>query len=210
MKAKKIEYSIIPLSDLNPMAWNPRQISEQDRVALQKSIEHFGCVEPLVIRQEDMSIVGGHQRYNAACDLHLGEVPCVVVDISETEAKLLNIALNKIHGAWNVDKLSELIEELKIEDADIDLTGFDNITLTQAGVFGVPELDYEKEWGGMPSFDKGSGGAARTIIIHFATEEDVASFAELISQEIGDKTRFLWHPKRERREMTTEGFASES
>tara|TARA_Y100000310_G_scaffold29678_1_gene28210 strand:- start:768 stop:1820 length:1053 start_codon:yes stop_codon:yes gene_type:complete len=107
-------------------------------------MKEFGVVEPLVVQKSLSSvpeqegkghrIIGGHQRYNAACDLMLGEVPCIVLEIDDTRAKLLNIALNKIHGDWDVAKLGELIDSLKLEDADISLTGFDEVSLEDAGV----------------------------------------------------------------------------
>ena len=124
----KVEYRTVELSELNPVAWNPRQISEKDRAALMQSLKHFGCVEPLVIRREDMSIVGGHQRFNAACDLHLGKIECAIIDISETDAKLLNVALNSIRGSFDTDKLKVLIDELRLDGADIDLTGLDEVS----------------------------------------------------------------------------------
>ena len=134
MKNKHIEYKLLNRTDLNPVAWNPRQISEKDSAALRKSIKQFGLVEPLVVRKADMSIVGGHQRFNAACDLMMDDLPCAIIDISETEAKLLNVAMNKIHGEWDVAKLGSLIDDLKLAEADISLTGFDEVSLAEMGL----------------------------------------------------------------------------
>ena len=49
-----------------------------------------------------MTIVGGHQRLSCAIDLGYTEVPCAVVDVDKVREKALNIALNKITGAWAV------------------------------------------------------------------------------------------------------------
>ena len=48
-----------------------------------------------------------------------------IVDISETEEKALNIALNKIGGEWDMPLLTDLLQELNASDLDVGLTGFD-------------------------------------------------------------------------------------
>lgn len=53
----------------------------------------------------DMTIIGGHQRLTVAMQLGYTEVPCAVVDVDKTREKALNIALNKITGAWDDDLL---------------------------------------------------------------------------------------------------------
>ncbi len=46
-------------------------------------------------------MVGGHQRLLAARKLGLATVPVVYVDLSPEQARLLNLALNKISGSWD-------------------------------------------------------------------------------------------------------------
>lgn len=48
-----------------------------------------------------------------------------MVDLDKNREKALNIALNKISGEWDNDKLEKLLAELKETDLDIDITGFD-------------------------------------------------------------------------------------
>lgn len=38
----------------------------------------------------------------------------------------LNLALNKISGDWDIDKLPYIFQQLKIADYDLSLTGFDD------------------------------------------------------------------------------------
>lgn len=56
-------------------------------------------------------------------DLGYTEVDCVVVDLDDSEEKALNIALNKISGRWDIDKLSDLMDELA-EAGIAELTGY--------------------------------------------------------------------------------------
>ena len=53
------------------------------------------------------------------------EVDCVVVELSEEKEKALNVALNKISGEWDNDKLALLIADLQGTDFDVSLTGFE-------------------------------------------------------------------------------------
>jgi len=55
----------------------------------------------------------------------MSEVDCVVVDLDETKEKALNLALNKIQGDWDYEKLKDLLQELDTGEFDIELTGFD-------------------------------------------------------------------------------------
>lgn len=54
------------------------------------------------------------------------EVDVSVVDLSPEQERALNIALNKISGEWDPDRLSELLSDLiDSPDIDVELTGFD-------------------------------------------------------------------------------------
>lgn len=55
----------------------------------------------------------------------VSDVDCVVVELSEEKEEALNIALNKINGDWDNDKLALVISDLQGVDFDVTLTGFD-------------------------------------------------------------------------------------
>ena len=52
-----------------------------------------------------------------------------MVDLDEQDEKALNVALNKIQGGWDNNKLSEILVELKDLDYDLELTGFDDVEI---------------------------------------------------------------------------------
>jgi hypothetical protein len=103
--------------------YNPRVMNEQEIERLKNSIKKFGIVEPLVVNK-DYTIIGGHQRLKALKELGFKEVPCFVLDLSKEDEKILNIALNKITGSWNDEKLIKLIQEISEDQEKIGLTGF--------------------------------------------------------------------------------------
>lgn len=112
----------IPVGDLNPATYNPRKISRQMLRSLKATIKEFGMVDPLIVNK-DMTIIGGHQRFKACLELGFTEMPCVVLDLTKSKEKALNLALNKITGDWDRKKLERILSE--IESIDIGLTGFD-------------------------------------------------------------------------------------
>jgi len=69
-----------------------------------------------------MHVVGGNQRLDVYKELGYEEADVVFVDLSETEEKKLNLALNKLVGDWDLIKLKDMLKELQNED--LTLTGF--------------------------------------------------------------------------------------
>ena len=124
---KTAELKMLPVSVLKPAAYNPRKKlkpGDKEYQKIKNSIEEFGFADPLVVNA-DMTIIGGHQRYTVALELGITEVPCAVVDVDKVREKALNIALNKVTGAWDENLLAELLEDLKNQDFNVDLTGFE-------------------------------------------------------------------------------------
>lgn len=92
---------------------------------LKRPIEQFGYVEPVIWNETTGRVVGGHQRLKVLQDMGLTEVDCVIVQMDEEKEKALNVALNKISGEWDNDKLALLIVDLQGTDFDVSLTGFE-------------------------------------------------------------------------------------
>ena len=115
-------------ADLLPADYNPRKDlkpGDTEYEKLKRSIEQFGYVEPVIWNKTTGRVVGGHQRLKVLMDMGITEVECVVVEMDESQEKALNIALNKISGDWDKDKLALLIADLQGADFDVSLTGFE-------------------------------------------------------------------------------------
>lgn len=115
-------------SELLPAEYNPRKDlkpGDPEYEKLKRSIEQFGYVEPVIWNKTTGRVVGGHQRLKVLMDMGIDEIDCVVVELSEEKEKALNIALNKISGEWDKEKLSLLIADLQGADFDVSLTGFE-------------------------------------------------------------------------------------
>lgn len=113
------------IDDLKPAEYNPRielQSDDEEYQSLKRSIEEFGLVDPIIYNEQTGNVVGGHQRLKVAKDLGYTEFDVSVVSMSEEKEKALNIALNKISGNWDDEKLKELLSEL--DSNELMLTGF--------------------------------------------------------------------------------------
>jgi hypothetical protein len=114
-----------PIGELRPDPANPRRISDQELESLTRSIREFGLVDPIIARREDKTVIGGHQRLLAARRLGIKTVPVVFLDLSEEQARLLNLGLNRISGTWDQELLARLLADLKeVPDVDLSLSGF--------------------------------------------------------------------------------------
>ena len=119
----------IAVQEINPAPYNPRKDlkpGNPEYERLKRSIDTFGCVEPLVWNKRSGNLVGGHQRFKVLLARGDTEVDVSVVDLPVEEEKALNIALNKISGDWDPRKLAQLLDELvQMPNFDVQLTGFD-------------------------------------------------------------------------------------
>ena len=116
------------VKDLLPADYNPRKDlkpGDPEYEKLKRSIEQFGYVEPVIWNEKTGRVVGGHQRLKVLTDMGITEVDVVVVDMDTEKEKALNIALNKISGEWDTEKLALVIADLQVTDFDVSLTGFD-------------------------------------------------------------------------------------
>lgn len=124
---KTSELKVIPVKDLKPAEYNPRKKlkpGDKEYEKIKNSIQEFGFADPLVVNK-DMTVIGGHQRLTVAKELGYTEVPCAVVDVDKTREKALNIALNKITGAWDEKMLADLLQDIQNSELDVMVTGFE-------------------------------------------------------------------------------------
>lgn len=154
--AKTIQknYPEIEIKKLKLAYYNPREMPEKEYESLKKSMKEFGCVEPVVMnthKGREGIVVGGNMRARAATELGWKTIPYTKVDLPEDKEKLLNLALNRIKGEWDETKLAELVYNLSHIDADLNLSGFNEVEISNLldtqMLLGEeePESEYEAE-----------------------------------------------------------------
>ena len=119
------------LSELKPAPYNPRVRLKPGDAAWQKlerSLQEFELVQPIVWNRRTGHVVGGHQRLEVLRHQGVTHVECAVVDLPLDREKALNVALNnaRVGSDWDPDKLLALLTDLQeVPDFDATLTGFD-------------------------------------------------------------------------------------
>lgn len=119
-----MEFEVKRIADMNRAAYNPRvdlQPEDEEYQAIERSLKRHGLVQPIVWNRRTNTVVSGHQRLTVLEAQGETEVTVSVVDLDDIQEKELNVALNKITGEWDDDKLSVILNELGEEAID---TGF--------------------------------------------------------------------------------------
>ena len=81
---------------------------------------------------------------------------------------------------------------------------------TQNSLFDVKELNkWQTEWQGMPEFIQEDKQPIQTIVVSFATNEDVQDFAKLIGQKLTYKTKSIWFPAKSRDIVNNKKYVDE-
>lgn len=204
----------IPIEKIKMHPDNPKIHTDEQIGRIAESIKGNGWGRPIEL-STDNYILAGHGTYLAAMKLKYKKVKVDYLDPPRThdepEAISYMLADNRFSemADWNYGKLDMVIGELEDVNFNVGLTGFEPKELkipTFDKSVNTPEksnndnkndTDPEDDWDGMPEF-KNEDKEGRKIIVHFANEEDVQDFAELVGQKINEKTKYIWYPKVER------------
>lgn len=120
-----------PIADIKPHPNNPRIHPDSAIEKLQRSIQEFGFVNPVLLTNDGL-LLAGHARIKASTSEGLEHVPALVLNLDGAKADAYLIADNKLQEEteWDLPVLKELLEELENDDFPIELTGFE-----------LPEID---------------------------------------------------------------------
>lgn len=95
-----------------PAKWRSScYIVSPDYKRLEKSVETFGFLNPIII-QKNGTIIDGFHRWKIANDNKINKIPVVVVDVDDIDAMLLHIDLNRYRGIVVAKYLSRIIKRI--------------------------------------------------------------------------------------------------
>jgi DNA modification methylase len=122
----------VPVERLVPYARNPRNNAKAVD-AVKASIAEFGFRQPIVV-DENMVVIVGHTRLEAAKALGLQTVPVHVAEgLTPAQARAYRLMDNRSHenAEWDDELLKLEFGDLKLDGFDLDLTGFDAEQLSE-------------------------------------------------------------------------------
>ena len=158
-----MEIRKVPISLLNAAPYNPRkdlQPGDPEYQKIARSIEKYGCVEPIIWNEKTGNVIGGHQRLKVLVATGAVEVDVSVVQLSLEDEKALNLALNKISGQWDNEKLSAVLQDLS---AGFDVAG------VQPSV--APASD---------EVQTAQPGGKKTVIVPNLSEQDATTLVDVL------------------------------
>jgi DNA modification methylase len=121
-----VQIHIWPVSKFVPYCRNPRK-NDQAVERMVASIKEFGFKIPILARSSG-EVVDGHLRLKAAQSMEMAELPVILCDEwTEAQVKAFRLMVNRSASwaEWDSELVALELEELRVIDFDLDLTGFD-------------------------------------------------------------------------------------
>jgi site-specific DNA-methyltransferase (adenine-specific) len=115
MNPPKWSLKTVKIKDLKPHPKNPRRLTKDQAMHLANSLAECGLIDRPVVNQ-DMLIIGGHQRVKLLKKEGLKEIECMFPDrlLDETEVERTMIRLNRNHGEFDWDMLGNLFDPAEL------------------------------------------------------------------------------------------------
>lgn len=123
-----------PIDKLVPAARNARTHGKAQIAEIAGSIRAFGFANPILVGVEG-DVIAGHGRLAAARQLHLAEVPVLILSgLTDAERRQLLLADNRIamNAGWDREMLNLELAELSKLNADLASLGFSKQELSAA------------------------------------------------------------------------------
>ena len=117
MAGAGMEVMLIELNRINPNGYNPNVVPAEILAKLRAEIRQKGLIQPILVRSSGNGyiIIDGEHRWQVCKELGFKEIPCIVQEYSDNEAKIKTLQLNYLRGSAVPIKLASLIHDLNRE-----------------------------------------------------------------------------------------------
>jgi len=207
--ATKID--LVSTAKLIPYARNSRVHSEEQVSQIASSIQEWGFTVPILVDEQNV-LIAGHGRLLAAQKLELDKVPVMVAKgWSEAQTRAYVIADNKLteNSTWDEELLKVEIKQLELDSFDLSKLGFGIDEMTELFLdkeFG--KTDALDEWTDMPEYEA-LDPCYKKVVVNFDDEESFNEFFKLVGQNHTEKTKSIWFPEKENRNLKDLEWADE-
>lgn len=122
MVGDSVEITLIEINKIIPNDYNPNVIPEDTLAKLRAEISQKGLTVPITVRSSGngYEIVDGYHRWLICQELGFKEIPCIITDFDDTEAKIKTLQLNYMKGSAVPVRLAFLLhalsKEISLED----------------------------------------------------------------------------------------------
>ena len=111
-------YKNLKIENLKPAPWRCNYVQAPEMRVLAQSIAEHGWIYPIVVSSSTMEIIDGFHRWVCAqnetpiLERDGGVIPCLLVDVSGIDARIMHVQLNRPRGSLVAKKLSDLIRHV--------------------------------------------------------------------------------------------------
>lgn len=132
------KYTTLDIKNVQENNWNPNHLEDKLYLRLKASLdnEEWNAKQPIIVREIEPSkfeIIDGAHRYKAMKELWFEEIVAVVEELSDADARIKTISMNKLRWEFDPVQLAILVKDLK------ENYGVDNIQLEE--ILGYTEGD---------------------------------------------------------------------
>lgn len=184
----------------NPRNW--RRHPEAQVAALTDALAEVGWAGACLYNERTGRLIDGHARRKVALDQGAERVPVLVGSWDEAQEAKILATLDPLGAMATADAqaLDALLREVHTGSQAVanmltELAGAAGIRTAPPGEGGT--ADVGEVYQGMPECEQEDQTAAYTVHVHFDTAGALRDFGQRIGQEVDEKTRWLWHPRKE-------------
>ena len=97
--------------------YNPNRVMNAEMNLIERSILRTGWIQPILVNKNNTIIDGFHRWTLSRLSTQMrekyhGKVPCAVLDVSDAEAMVITVRINRAKGTHLAFRMSEYIREL--------------------------------------------------------------------------------------------------
>ena len=105
--------------------WNPNVVFTPELKLLERSIHSQGWIQPILINRNGMVIDGFHRWMlskdsKALNKKYGGAVPCAVLDVDDSQARVLTVRMNRAKGSHVALRMADLVKSL-VDDGGMSI-----------------------------------------------------------------------------------------
>ena len=152
----------LDVDSLKANHYNPNRVMNAEMNLIERSIMKTGWIQPILVNTSRTIIDGFHRWTLSRLSTQLreryhGRVPCCVLDVSDAEAMIITVRINRAKGSHLAFRMADYVKEIVHKHGvpidqlarDIGAT-FDEVQLLmQSDVFAAKEIEnwaYSEAW----------------------------------------------------------------
>lgn len=181
----------IDCDSLKANHYNPNRVMNAEMNLIERSILKTGWIQPILVNK-NLTIIDGFHRWTLSRlstqlrEKYHGKVPCAVLDVTDAEAMVITVRINRAKGTHLAFRMSDYIKELikthriPIDDLakDIGATIEEVELLMKSDVFehkNIENWTYSEAW-----FPAESGRTRLPTLFDFADGKEVINNLETL------------------------------